>query len=106
MNVKPIPNRLLGDNIVLILPTANGSSEKPIKNVRVERLESLEGGARDLSEITVWVDRVNSTWTEFPVGAKIRYDGCVFTITQTKVYRAGEPHHCKFNAQMIGDDNA
>lgn len=109
MNVKPIPNRLLGDSITLILPTANGSSETPIKNVRVERSERLENypGAdiRGCAEITVWVDRANSTWAEFPVGARVRYDGCVFTITEQRVYYAEEPHHCKFKAKMIGDDN-
>lgn len=109
MNVKPIPNRLLGDNITLILPTANGSAEKPIKNVRVERSESFENYSgsdiRSCTEITVWVDRKNSPWTEFPIGAGVRYDGGIFTITEQKVYYAGEPHHCKFKAKRIGDDN-
>ncbi len=109
MNVKPIPNKLLGDNITLMLPTANGTSEKTIKNVRVERSESIEnylgGDIRSCTEITVWVDRKNSTWAEFPVGAKVRCDGGMFTITEQKVYYAGEPHHCKFKAKRIGDDN-
>lgn len=105
MNVKPIPNRLLGDSITLILPTANGSSETPIKNVRVERENFFGDDIRGCAEITVWVDRKNSTWAEFPVGARVRYDGGVFTITEQKVYRAGEPHHCKFKAIRIGDDN-
>lgn len=109
MNVKPIPNKLLGDSITLILPTAKGSSEKPIRNVRVERTESIENlsgsNTQSCTEITVWADRKNSTWTEFPVGAKVRYDGGAFTITEMKIYYVGEPHHCKFKAKKIGDDN-
>lgn len=110
MNVKPIPNALLGDKITLILPTKTGFSETPISNVRVERSERIEGqkanDQRGIAEITVWVDRVNSTWAEFPIGAKIRYDGEAFEINEQKVYRAGvQPHHCKFKAIKIGDEN-
>lgn len=109
MNVKPIPNALLGDNITLLLPTPAGFSETPVKNVRVELSESIENySGSDIhgcAEITVWVDRRNSTWTEFPVGANVRYNGGTFTITEQKVYRAGEPHHCKFTAKKIGDDS-
>lgn len=109
MNVKPIPNALLGDNITLLLPTPAGFSETPVKNVRVELSESVDGYAgsetRRSALITVWVDRLNSTWTEFPVGASVRYNGEIFTITEQKVYRAKEPHHCKFTAKKIGDDS-
>ena len=42
MKVKPIPNSLLGENITLVLPTATGFSETPIKNVRVELSDSLD----------------------------------------------------------------
>lgn len=44
MNVKPIPNKLLGDNITLMLPTANGTSEKTIKM-------SASSARRDLKTI-------------------------------------------------------
>lgn len=109
MNVKPIPNALLGDNITLMIPKASGFTETPIANVRVERSEDIAGYASDeprgRAEITVWVDRHNSTWTDFPVGAKVKWGGEVFEITEQKVYRAGEPHHCKFRAIRIGDDS-
>lgn len=108
MNVRPIPNGLLGDSITLITPNAVGYTETPISNVRVERSDSIEGHTSDdpraRSVITVWVDRHNSTWREFPVGAKVRYNNEVFEITEQKVYRAGEPHHCKFKAIKTGDD--
>lgn len=106
MNVKPIPKRLLRDRITLILPTENGFSEKTIINVRVERSESIENySGSDIgscTEITVWADRENTAWMEFPVGAKVLYGGSMFTITEQKVYYAGEPHHCKFKAKKTG----
>lgn len=109
MNVKPIPNALLGDSIILIRPTATGFTETPIANVRVECSENIDGYSTDdpraRYEITVWVDYRNSTWTDFPTGAKARYNGEVFEITEQKIYRAGEPHHCKFKAIKIGDDS-
>ena len=109
MNVKPIPNALLGDDITLMIPTAAGLAEKPISNVRVERSEDIKNYSSDApsgrAEITVWADYRNSTWADFPVGAKVKYNGEVYEITEQKVYRAGEPHHCKFKATKIGDEN-
>ena len=109
MNVKPIPNALLGDDITLMIPTATGFTETPISNVRVERSEDIAGYSSDdprgHAEITVWVDRHNSTWTDFPVGTKVRFGGEIFEINEQKVYRAGEPHHCKFKAIKIGDES-
>ena len=109
MKVKPIPNALLGDDIILIVPTAAGLTETPISNVRVERSESIKNHLSDdprgNAEITVWADYRNSTWVEFPVGAKVRFGSEVFEIAEQKVYRAGEPHHCKFRAIKIGDEN-
>lgn len=110
MNVKPIPNKLLGDSLMLILPAKIGFVETPIANVRVERSDCIENylgdDIRACAEITVWVDRCHSTWTEFPVGAKVRYASETFTITEQKVYFAGGPHHCKFKAKKIGDDDS
>lgn len=109
MNVKPIPNALLGDDITLMIPTAAGFTETPISNVRVERSENIKNHLSDdprgNAEITVWADYHNSTWVNFPVGAKVRYGGEVFEIAEQKVYRAGEPHHCKFRATKIGDES-
>ena len=108
MNVKPIPNELLGDSLTLIVQKSAGFTETPIANVRVERSEDIEGySTKDPNgrvEITVWVDYHNSTWAEFPVGAKVRYNGELFEIAEQKIYRAGEPHHCKFRAIKIGDE--
>ena len=109
MNVKPIPNELLGDSITLIVPKSTGYTETQISNVRVELSENIDGYStndpRARAEITVWVDYHNSTWKDFPVGAKVRYNNEVFEIAEQKIYLAGEPHHCKFRAIKIGDDS-
>lgn len=109
MNVKPIPNELLGDSVTLIIPRSAGSAETPISNVRVERSEDIGGYASDEprghAAITVWVDRRNSTWTDFPVGARVRYNNELFEIAEQKVYHVGTPHHCKFRAIKIGDES-
>ena len=108
MNVMPIPNELLGDNITLITPTGSGFSETLIANVRVERTENIDGYStndpRARAGITVWVDRQNSTWTDFPIGARVKLDTEIYEIVEQKVYRAGKPHHCKFRAIKIGDE--
>lgn len=108
MNVKPIPDKLLGDTVTLISPTPTGFIETPIANVRVERTESTEHitgeNTRGTAEITVWADRVHSTWAEFPTGARVRYGNELFEITTSKIYSAGEPHHCKFTARKTGEE--
>lgn len=108
MKIKPIPQELLGDSLTLIYPTKTGALETPISNVRVERSESVEGNssgdAKSTAQITVWVDHCRSTWAEFPIGARVRYNGEMFEIKERKVYRAGVPHHLKFTAKKIGDE--
>ena len=109
MTVLPIPKEFLNDFIVLIKPNGAGYTETVISNVRVERTESIDGYLTDnprvCAEITVWVDRQNSTWTDFPVGAKVRYGSEEYEITEQKVYRVDTPHHCKFKAIRTGDDS-
>lgn len=104
MNIEPIPNELLGDNITLILPTGRGASEKRVENVRAVRSEKISGGTVGLAELTVFVDRRNSTWADFPIGARVRFGTELFEITESRVYRAVEDHHCKFKATKIGDE--
>lgn len=110
MKVKPIPQELLGDDLTLIYPTKTGATETPISNVRVERSESVEGNssgdAKSTVQITVWVDYHRSTWAEFPIGARVRYNGELFEIKERRVYNAGTPHHLKFTANKTGDEIA
>lgn len=110
MNVKPIPNILLGESLVLILPTTTGTLETPISNVRVEITQSVSGYStsdpKNAAEITVWVDYQNSTWAEFPAGAKVRYGGETFEIIERRLFKnsADAPHHVKFKARIVGEN--
>lgn len=108
MNVKPIPKALLGESLVLVLPTTTGTLETPVSNVRVEITQSVSGYSssdpKNAAEITVWVDHKNSTWAEFPVGAKVKFVGETFEITERKLYSADTPHHMKFKAKRNGDE--
>lgn len=108
MNIKPIPDELLGENITLITPSAGGGYRKRIYNVRVEKLAAITDYStqkvRDNTVITVWYDYSNSyPSAEFPVGARVEYDGETFEIIEQKIYSAGAPHHCKFKARKISD---
>lgn len=107
MNVKPIPNALLGDDFYLYVPTADGWSRRLIENVRVERTSAVSSptaaNTRDISEITVWYDYENSyPEADFTAGARAGYHGELFEITEVKFYRAEELHHCRIKAVKIG----
>lgn len=110
MNIKPIPDILLGDSFTLLTPAAGGWNETVISNVRVERTGAINdystAKARDNTEMTVWFDYANSSpKTDFAVGMKARYRGEVYEITEQRVYSADTPHHCKFKARKIGGDH-
>ena len=108
INVKPIPDELLGDDIVLITPTGFGSSRETIYNVRVEKQAAItdytSSSQRENTTITVWYDCENSyPEAEFPVGAKVEYGGEIFEIVESKVYKTDVPHHKKFKARKIAE---
>lgn len=104
MKINPIPDELLGSDIILLMPTSTGFMEIPANNVRVERSEKLESGSLRRDVITVWADCRSSTRDKFPVGAKVRYNNELFEITEQRKYYAAGPHHVKFKAVKIGDD--
>ena len=53
MNVKPIPNSLLGDDFYHYVPTESGWSRQLIENVRIERTSAVSSptaaNSRDVS---------------------------------------------------------
>ena len=107
MNVKPIPNSLLGDEFYLYVPTESGWSRQLIQNVRVERTSAVSSptaaNTRDISEITIWYDYENSyPYEDFSAGMRVRYQGEDFEITEVKFFRAEELHHCRIKAVKIG----
>ena len=111
-SAEPFPHEVLGDKVILIIPTKTGFSEIPADNVRVERSEEIENGSPCRAAITVWADYHNSTWSEFPAGAKVgtttgtkvTYNNELFEITEQRIYRAAQLHHVKFKAVKIGDE--
>lgn len=110
MNIKPIPSELLGDDIILFIPTQTGRMREQIYNVRVEKLSAITDYAsqktRDNTTLTVWYDYANSyPYAEFPVGSLVEYDGELFEIIEQKVFSADSPHHCKFKARRISEVN-
>ena len=109
MNVKPIPNSLLGDEFYLYVPTENGWSRQLIENVRVERTSAVSSptaaSTHDISEITIWYDYENSyPQADFSAGTRAKYRGELFEITEVKFFRAEELHHCRIKAVKIGGD--
>ncbi|HCF82985.1 MAG TPA: hypothetical protein DER68_03240 [Ruminococcaceae bacterium] len=107
MTVNPIPNNLLGDEFYLCVPTNTGWDETLIENVRVERKSSASGptdaSIRDNSELTIWYDYTNSSpEADFAAGARARYYGEIFEITEVKFFRAQELHHCRIKAVKTG----
>ena len=110
MNIRPIPDVLLGDSFTLLAPDSSGKwSETVISNVRVERKGCISDyasqKARDNTEITVWYDCVKSTpKADFAVGMKVRYCGETYEITEHRVYLTYTPHHCKFKARKISGE--
>lgn len=109
MTVKPIPDILLGDSITLLTPAPGKWNETKINNVRVERTEAVSDyssqKARDNTELTVWFDYERSSpKAEFSAGMRISFRGEIYEITESRIYRADAPHHCKFRARKIGGE--
>lgn len=108
MNIEPIPNSLLGDDIILQKPEENGRTDYSVTNVRVERsysIESFQSGAkRNSSELTVWFDCENSfSPIDIAVGMSIKYGGEIFDIVKIDVLRGTSPHHLKISAVGTGN---
>ncbi len=108
IKVKPIPNELLGDDIVLITPTGSGTFSRTIYNVRVEKTEEITDFVsrvtRDNTEITVWYDFENSyPSAEFPVAARVKFEGDVYEILESRVFKTDSPHHIRFKARKISE---
>ncbi|MCM1165991.1 MAG: minor capsid protein [Lachnospiraceae bacterium] len=110
MNIKPIPDILLGDSFTLLAPNSSGGwSETKIQNVRVERKGAVSDyssqKARDNTELTVWYDfKSSSPKADFAAGMRVLYRGETYEITEQRVYIADKPHHCKFKARKIGGE--
>lgn len=109
MNVRPIPDSLLGDDFYLYEPTERGWRETLIENVRIERTSAVSSPTADkthnVSEITIWYDYENSyPSADFSAGMRAKYHGEDYKITEVKFFRAEELHHCRIKAVKISGE--
>lgn len=109
MNLEPIPNELLGDEIIIQKPFESGWINYFIHNVRAERTNAIEGGysdkPREKTKLTVWYDCVNSNpQMDIVCGMRIQYNDEIYDIVDVKVLRAQKPHHLKITAVKIGEE--
>lgn len=108
MKIEPIPNELLGDEIIVQKPADGGWSDCPISNVRAEITKAVDSGYPDSpkngTRLTVWYDYVNSTpQTDIECGMRIIYGGEIFNVVNVKLFRAVMPHHLKITAIKLGE---
>ncbi len=107
MSVKPIPSSLLNDSITLLAPTASGYSETEVTEVRVVSTDEITDyvrlRARDIGELTVYYDCVNSSpaGVEFAAGMSILYNGKRYELISAQTFCAEQPHHIRIKARMI-----
>lgn len=110
MKIEPIPNELLGDDIVVLKPDEDGWTELNVSNVRAERIEAIDSGypynPREKTKLTVWYDFTNSSpKTDIACGMRISFGGEIFDIVNVKLLRAVEPHHLKITAVKLGENS-
>ena len=107
MNIKPIPDELLGDAVTLYEPTSSGYRKTEVVNVRVDRTNSVtdftSAHTRDTTEITIYYDCENSrpSYVDFAAGMQAEYCGERFEIIKVKRYCAVNPHHYTITARKI-----
>ena len=107
MNVKPIPDSLLGDSAELLIPNGSGYDITELDNVRVERTSCVSDYSsqrmRDRTEITVWFDLESSypADTEFAAGQKLRYLGEEFEVLEARTFIADSPHHVRIKGTLV-----
>lgn len=107
MTIKPIPDELLGDAIILHTPASGGFEDTEVWNVRVDRTNTItdftSAHTRDTTEITIYYDCENSRpkYTDFAVGQQVSYCGERYELLEVKRYCSGEPHHYTIKARKI-----
>lgn len=107
MSVRPIPFSLLNDSLTLLVPTEDGYSEYELSSVRVVRRREISDRAavnvRDISEITVYYDCVNSCPgdMEFSAGMLLEHDSIRYEIVRAEEFSAEGPHHVRITARKV-----
>ncbi len=104
---RPIPLQLLADEITLMTPTVDGYDSTEIYNVRVQKKSAVReynsSAVRDISEITVYYDRENSSpqGAEFLAGMLIIHQNMRYEILSAERFAAEQLHHIRITARII-----
>lgn len=101
MLLRPLPGRLLTDDIEVRVPDGNGGycDPVPVRHVRVELAQSVcedSHRAADAGAGTVFIDALMSDGAfEVPAGSRIEYGGRSLWVTECRTYRGvrGRVHH-------------
>ena len=110
MNIRPIPEELLGDSFTLISPKKGGGTLRTeISNVRVERTNAVAdytSAAHDCTELAIWFDCCGSrpVGAEFSAGERAEYCGETFELTEVRTLGADTAHHIKIKARKISGE--
>lgn len=106
-NILPIPSELLTDSVTLYIPERSGYTTLDVYNVRVEHklcvTEHTARDARDISEIVVYYDCVNSSPSEvsFAAGMLMRHLNTRYEILTVEHFAALQPHHIRITARKV-----
>lgn len=107
MNIRPIPLSLLNGSLTLLVPDGDGYSEYELTSVRVVRRSEITDrsavNVRDISELTVYYDCVNSSPAdmEFSAGMLLEQDGVRYEIVRAEEFAAQGPHHVRITARKV-----
>ncbi len=103
--IRPIPVSLLTDSVLLFTPSVNGEISERVENVRVIRTSEITDraavNARDISELTVYYDCVNSypRYMEFAAGMFMQYDDIMYEVMKVEEFSAEKLHHLRITAR-------
>ncbi len=108
MNVRPIPFSLLNDVVTLHEPMGHGLYRTcEVEYVRVvtnsEITDRSAVNVRDVSEITVYYDCVNSTprGISFRAGMPLEHNGSKYEIIRAETFSGERPHHIRITARKV-----
>lgn len=112
MKIMPIPDFLLCDSFVLLVPLKSGFRRVAVENVRVERTSRISDYSsarmRDTTQITVYFDCEKSlpSDTEFCAGQLAEFDGERYELTEVRLFSADSAHHVRIKADKISGERS
>lgn len=107
MKIPPIPNVLLTDEFVLLVPNGEGYKKTMVESVRITEKSAISdyvtANVKELSQITIYYDceRSYPSELEFKAGMNVQYGGELWEITEANRYGIDSPHHYTITARKI-----